>query len=413
MTILPSKNYQKFQKPQGAKSSDSREEENLKDFDYLKEFENDEKAYDIQYYNDAIFLQRGTKEEIRYPYLVSGFLNCCPIENDLKGLSPLQIANIYLHKDMQPVHGNKTREYFERILVDTGSITVQHMEKPNKEFAFSKLIIKRILPASNWGLPLFQSRKLENFQGIPYYNYYDYVKAWDNIFLYENSARKHSWWIKFTLDDENQKIPNWYFSFFFSWGASPMIFPKDIKNIWRKFYKENNHLENISAILQFVNHYQVPWIIRWDYNLENQQFDKIETKMTATILKRRILLKWWPKENFFDEGKTYDKRGILSLKPSANIMKNMNAQTPSHDTLLKELLLKMNKESVNSLYKEVFGKSYADNEEIPLTSTSENERRLVVKEQQNYEETEAMDEDEDDSDFDLEKYQEAQDPNAE
>lgn len=77
--------------PKSPQSEDKSQKDEFSKIDPNKEFEEDDTTYDIQYYHDAIFLQKGNKDEIKYPCLISGYLNCCPIEKDLKGLSPLQI----------------------------------------------------------------------------------------------------------------------------------------------------------------------------------------------------------------------------------------------------------------------------------------------------------------------------------
>ena len=95
-------------------------------FDPIKEFEDDDLAYDVQYYNEAIFAQHGSKEDLRYPYLIFGYINCCPVDKNLKGLAPLHIAQSYLFKDMQPIYGKKSRDYFESVLLETGYVEIQH-----------------------------------------------------------------------------------------------------------------------------------------------------------------------------------------------------------------------------------------------------------------------------------------------
>lgn len=371
-------------KPPAAK----KDEINMDNFDPNSEFADDPTAYDIQYYHSAIFLQKGSREEIKYPYLPSGQLNLGAVEQDLKGLSPLQIAQTYLSKEIQPVFGKKTREYFESILKETGSAEIFHADKANNEFAYSKLIIKRILSFSNWGIPLTQGRQLNTYQAVPnMYNFYDYIHAWDNILLYENNQQKHFWWIKFNLTEIDQNIPNWFLTFFFSWGAAPIIFPRNIKEIWRKFQKTNNHLESLPAVLQFVNQYSVPWIIRWDYQTQRKERSKNEVGYHPTILIRRTFLKWWPKEDFFAEGRIFYRRRILSVKKqNFEIQKNLNAQTPTKDSLLKELFQTMDKESIKKMMSEVFGSS----------STTQSTGESSSKEE----------------DTKMEDYQEAQDQNA-
>ncbi|XP_073023523.1 uncharacterized protein [Primulina eburnea] len=324
-------------------------------FDPIKEFSDDPAAYEIHYYNNAIFALKGSKEELKYPYLISGCLNCCHVDKDLKGLSPIHIAQSYLIKDLQPILGRKTRDYFETILVETGSVEIQHMDR-NRDFAFSKMIIKKIIPAANWGLPLGQARQLNTFQAMPnMFNYHDYIMAWDTTLIYESSQRKHSWWIKFQLYDIHQFIPTWFKTFFFSWGVMPSILPRNVKNIWIKFQQANIQFDGLTAMIQFAINYNIPWIIRWEYGLQEMVKEKFEIKFARTILIRKILIKWWGKETSSQKEKFYDRRGVIALGPARETMKNLNHDISYQTTLLKEIFQHLDKNTITFMFSEVFG----------------------------------------------------------
>ncbi|KAK6120040.1 hypothetical protein DH2020_046170 [Rehmannia glutinosa] len=103
----------------------------MKNFDPTKEFENDETAYDIHVYQNDVFSNspKKTIEELKYPYVISSYLKYCPVEESLQNLSPGHVAQSYLLKDLPPLFGKKTREYFEAILTETGSVEIAHMNR--------------------------------------------------------------------------------------------------------------------------------------------------------------------------------------------------------------------------------------------------------------------------------------------
>ena len=103
----------------------------------------------------------------------------------------------------------KTRRYFEFILVDTGSVEIEHelAHKSDPEsIAYSKFTIKNILSPLNWHvnhLPtLINLSKRFNPQT---YNWYDYKNAWIN-FLYVRPTT-HTWFMKYCLEVVASTIP--------------------------------------------------------------------------------------------------------------------------------------------------------------------------------------------------------------
>ncbi|GKA25779.1 hypothetical protein Tco_0711888 [Tanacetum coccineum] len=79
----------------------------------------------------------------------------------------------------------QTREYYEMILIDTGSIQVKHNFDPNdsKVIKFSKVKINKILSPEDWGNRAFTIKVLSKFPEWPGYTYHDYIEAWNKAFL--------------------------------------------------------------------------------------------------------------------------------------------------------------------------------------------------------------------------------------
>ncbi|KAK6140287.1 hypothetical protein DH2020_025983 [Rehmannia glutinosa] len=136
--------------------------------------------------------------------------------------------------------------------------------------------------------------------------------------------------------------------------------------------------------------YQFPWIIKWEYALKKRDLIKNDIKLHVTFLGRNILIKWWAKEDFFGEGSAYNLKGIRSLKPAHETMRNMNHQVPTQSALLKELLQHMDKDSVAKLFKEVF-EPVTTGTDKPSTSGIEKPSTSASSKDKNIEDTEMND----------------------
>ena len=82
-----------------------------------------------------------------------------------------------------PTMIGKTQRYYEKILLETGSIKVQHNyrgAKSKEEYAFSKISIEKVLSFDDWiqnkNPNHFQRFFDTNFPSPKYYNFWDYQK---------------------------------------------------------------------------------------------------------------------------------------------------------------------------------------------------------------------------------------------
>ena len=87
-----------------------------------------------------------------------------------------------------PNHPQKTRLFYEYILVETDSIEIIHTknkEDPTK-IAFLKIKILRVLTSTKWNQSIYTEKRFSH-QFLPQtYSYIDYQQAWYNVFWLNN-----------------------------------------------------------------------------------------------------------------------------------------------------------------------------------------------------------------------------------
>ncbi|KAK4573648.1 hypothetical protein RGQ29_031556 [Quercus rubra] len=188
----------------------------------------------------------------------------------------------------------KTQTFYEHILVDTDSILVTHMpcsQEPNI-IGYSKMV------------PQF-------------YNYYDYMEAWDRFLLFQNNIYRHTWFFWFDMyRKKDMMIPRWFIDWWNSYGPEAMILPPDLLKAYETFKKEPPnipHLRDFPHLLQFFYKFpDLPWIIRWEYKIEkNPQYP-------FPMLTRKFKLKWWNKFNFDHICQEFQKKTSSSQTESSN-----------------------------------------------------------------------------------------------
>ncbi|KAK9756536.1 hypothetical protein RND81_01G104400 [Saponaria officinalis] len=106
----------------------------------------------------------------------------------------------YLKPHSYTMEVYKTPHYYEEILANNGC-TFTHFSGANKEiYNFSKIIIGSIILIGDWGISPFTEKTITLRGSLIKYNYWDYIQAFDKVFLYENDKRSHTWFIKFNSD---------------------------------------------------------------------------------------------------------------------------------------------------------------------------------------------------------------------
>ncbi|GAV61966.1 hypothetical protein CFOL_v3_05491, partial [Cephalotus follicularis] len=118
------------------------------------------------------------------------------IDQGYLSLPPEKIAKKYLIEYIEPnlFLGGKTRMIYEYILNETGSTSIVHKYRTSTEIGFSKFQIKKVICLNESGSNPLVIRFLKNLGYCQkQYNYYDYMNAFEKIFLFQNSEFKHSW----------------------------------------------------------------------------------------------------------------------------------------------------------------------------------------------------------------------------
>ena len=150
-----------------------------------------------------------------------------------------------------------------------------------------------------------------------FYNYYDYMEAWDRFLLFQNNIYKHTWFFWFDMyKKKDMMIPRWFIDWWNSYGPEAMILPPDLLKAYETFKKEPPnipHLRVFPHLLQFFYKFpDLPWIIRWEYKIEKLP------QYPFPMLTRKFKLKWWNKFNFDHICQELQKKTSSSQTESSN-----------------------------------------------------------------------------------------------
>ncbi|KAL5805008.1 hypothetical protein ACOSQ3_031808 [Xanthoceras sorbifolium] len=188
------------------------------------------------------------------------------------------IAQIYLRDHLSPtIDSQKSRQWFETILMETGCARITHYYKSNKQISYSKLIILDVFSHQDWGDNLFSKQKFKDSRAHPgSYNFFDYVQAWNEVLNYQNISYGHSWFIKLSIttkDFSRAPIPCWFQQWLLQFGIIGDALPECVLETSNKFYQHNQKKVPIEfSFLYFLVLYQVPWIIKWEYQFNEDSF---------------------------------------------------------------------------------------------------------------------------------------------
>ncbi|KAL5810565.1 hypothetical protein ACOSQ4_027133 [Xanthoceras sorbifolium] len=177
------------------------------------------------------------------------------------------IAQIYLRDHLSHcIDSQKSRRWFETILRETGCARITHFYKSNKPISYSKMIILDVFSNQDWGDNLFSKQKFKDSRVNPNsYNFFDY-----------NINYGHSWFIKLaitTKDFSRVPIPYWFQQWLLNYGIVGDAIPECVLEASNKSYQHNQKKAPIKlSFLYFLALYQVPWILRWEYQFNEDPF---------------------------------------------------------------------------------------------------------------------------------------------
>ncbi|GAV91065.1 hypothetical protein CFOL_v3_34465, partial [Cephalotus follicularis] len=134
-------------------------------------------------------------------------------------------------------HSQKTQTFYEFILVDTYSIKINPKSDPKNPglITHTSVFILKILTLSEWGQNPHYFKQFTASFDLPIYNYFDYMDAWKNTFLFQNNEDRHSWFFCFDKTFKNQNIPYWFVDWWCFYGPIEEILPPPIIEAYNTF----------------------------------------------------------------------------------------------------------------------------------------------------------------------------------
>ncbi|KAL5773470.1 hypothetical protein ACOSQ2_013394 [Xanthoceras sorbifolium] len=259
------------------------------------------------------------------------------------------VAQIYLRDHQSPsIDSLKTKRWFETILIETGCTRITHYYKSNKSISYSKLIILDVFSHQDWGDNLFREQKFKDPRVKPnFYNFFDYV---------HNQIYGHSWFIKLSIttkDFSRVPIPCWFQQWLLHYGIVGDALPEYVLEASNKFYQHNQKKVPLElSFLYFLALYQVPWILRWEYQFNEDPFSlEVEKGITPAFLRNLQL------DNFVST-----KTALLRLKEKRKFY-----LLPEH-CLKKELHQQLSKASWQAVRLKLKKKMTKTLKECPLES---------------------------------------------
>ncbi|GAV79619.1 hypothetical protein CFOL_v3_23083 [Cephalotus follicularis] len=168
----------------------------------------------------------------------------------------------------------------------------------------TSVFILKILTLADWRQNPHYFKQFTASFDLPIYNYFDYMDAWKNTFLFQNNEDRHSWFFCFDKTFKKQNIPFWFVDWWCFYGPIEEILPPPIIEAYNTFTKHSESLTLCPTTLSFFIHCKLSWIMYWDYIIE-------ESPQTIPTLHRQFWTKWW---NKYDLSKCTSETILRSLK---------------------------------------------------------------------------------------------------
>ena len=199
----------------------------------------------------------------------------------------LNISNKVFYKDSLFLESDitKNRKFYEHVLVDSGSVEIEHNfdSKDTSRITYSKIRIIKVLVPSDMNNNLYTSDAFSNSK----YNYIDYKNAWFYTFFVR--PFNHSWFV-YWCKNIPTPLPQWFFHWWTFFGLAKELLPSPILQGY-EHYKKNYAVSTAPSLLTFSMHFSIPWIVAWTFQVE--EVDHIKW------LTREFNVKWW--SNFKNE----------------------------------------------------------------------------------------------------------------
>ncbi|HEX7904648.1 MAG TPA: hypothetical protein VF487_12265, partial [Chitinophagaceae bacterium] len=206
--------------------------------------------------------------------------------------------------DFMPLAPYKSLVYYKDILVETESIFIKPIYANNDKakVLYHSLYIKQFIQMSEWGKHPSDLMQLSNQDNS--FCYYDYIEAWYKVFLHQNESHRHSWLVQFDHKFKSH-FPYWFSHWWARFGSTYDLLPDPLKvqlNHFCNHKKLDSAYEGVPVLLQFVSKYKIPWILRWEYSIQNST-SEISHNASPTspsaypfpLVTRQWFVKWWDK----------------------------------------------------------------------------------------------------------------------
>ncbi|KAL4606948.1 hypothetical protein ACB092_09G140100 [Castanea dentata] len=169
-----------------------------------------------------------------------------------------------------PKHPEKNIRFYKSILSQEKLVKVENIFNSRDPSAvlYHKFIIIGFVSCQDWGHHPSELRILKNYRSPSgstlYYNYYDYMDAFEKVLFIQNQNYSHSWFMMFSREFMGQ-LPSWFLKWWEMFGSVPQMFPNPLQD----------------ALRYFDSRYRIHWISKWDY------------KINTNLLDKEFLVKWW------------------------------------------------------------------------------------------------------------------------
>ncbi|KAK9665855.1 hypothetical protein RND81_14G141000 [Saponaria officinalis] len=225
---------------------------------------------------------------------------------------PWTLFDRYLKSNGYTMEVYKSPLYYEEILA-SNNCTFTHFSGANKEiYNFSKIIIGSVISINDWGISPLTEKSVTLRGNLIKYNYWDYIQAFDKVFLYDNDKKSHTWFIKISSDVYNTDLPSWLINWWSFYGTSANILPsifRDLFDEWQGIISYIISPEEIifSYHMRFFIEFFIPyiWISCPTTGYTNKLF----------CLKRKSFSKFW------DTMSKKDQEGQLNCQLTLSAIK--------------------------------------------------------------------------------------------
>ncbi|KAK9995306.1 hypothetical protein SO802_019992 [Lithocarpus litseifolius] len=287
---------------------------------------------------------KNTSQYVRKQY----FQNLFSIEpNRSPIIDPLQLAKSYFPPEFHwiPEHGKKNLQYYSDLLRHEKSITINTIAN---KFDTSKIIyhsvyIANVISEKKWGSSPNETKMMPNCL-IPY-SYHDYITAWFRFMLHQNDTMTHSWFVNFNKHYTGY-LPFWFARWWSQFGLIPDLLSAPLMDAFKLFsggYKVDpqNAKAKFPALLHFVKCHKVPWILKWQYEINNDENALARHCIIATINKEFSSFATHPIDKNYSPIQTPAQVDLPSLSSTKNIKPKPPAKKKSSplDDLRRYLML--------------------------------------------------------------------------